>query len=243
VATTNYQVPVLSSYEWQRSVIDKDLSTPPVSPSKGNRYIVGPSPSGDWTTHANHLVTCTNAVGPVWDFVVPPQGSVTYVADEELLYYYNGSIWREYVDAAFSLMYLPHRGKMFADDMTAVAGTGLTTTSATGQRYGYYSYMGSYANGDSAEWSFVCAGDTYNFYVSAAFGSAMGIVDFYIDDVLVDSGWDTYNATALFNQIRTFSVTLTPGAHKFRYVANGKNPLSSAWRFFVTWVSFKPPVD
>jgi len=39
--TIPYRVPVLESYEFQPAVLDKDLSTPPGSPAKGNRYIVG----------------------------------------------------------------------------------------------------------------------------------------------------------------------------------------------------------
>lgn len=36
-------------------VIDRDLSTPPVSPAEGDVYIVGASPTGTWSGKASQL--------------------------------------------------------------------------------------------------------------------------------------------------------------------------------------------
>lgn len=48
---------------------------PPVSPTTGSCYIVGPVPTGDWSDHANHLAAFT---GAGWRFVQPVAGlSVT----------------------------------------------------------------------------------------------------------------------------------------------------------------------
>jgi len=84
-----YKVPVLSVFEWQRPVKDKDLTAPPAA-SKGDRYIVASTGSGLWTGHSKHIATYT---GSAWEFTIPINGWYAYVADESLLYYYNGSSW------------------------------------------------------------------------------------------------------------------------------------------------------
>ena len=90
---SNYKVPQLGSFEWQQSIIDKDLSTPVgLTPSKGNRYIVKTTGSGDWTGHSNAIATYN---GATWDFVEATEGLVCYIKDEDLVYIYTTSwiIW------------------------------------------------------------------------------------------------------------------------------------------------------
>ncbi len=88
-----YRIPVEETFSWQRPVIDKDLNTPPATPAKGDRYIVGPSPTGDWVTHAGHIAWCSNATGPVWSFDIPAEGWECAVLDENLNYRHSGSAW------------------------------------------------------------------------------------------------------------------------------------------------------
>ena len=91
--TTQYRIPVEETFSWQRPVIDKDLNTPPAIPAKGDRYIVGPSPTGAWVTHAGHIAWCSNATGPVWSFDIPSDGWVTIPKDEDLIYIYSNTAW------------------------------------------------------------------------------------------------------------------------------------------------------
>jgi hypothetical protein len=35
--------------------LDRDLSAPPAAPGEGDRYLVGPSPSGPWAGHAGEI--------------------------------------------------------------------------------------------------------------------------------------------------------------------------------------------
>lgn len=84
------RVPTLNSFEWQKSVLDKDLSTPPSSPNTGDRYIVGPSATGDWAGYDNYIAEWR---GSSWEFITPLEGFFTYVKDEDSLYYYNGTSW------------------------------------------------------------------------------------------------------------------------------------------------------
>ena len=88
-----YRIPVEETFSWQRPIIDKDLNTPPVSPLKGDRYIVGPSPTGAWVGHSKDIAWCSNATGPVWSFDTPGEGWMTFVKDEDVSYYYSGTAW------------------------------------------------------------------------------------------------------------------------------------------------------
>jgi len=66
------------------------LSDPPVSPAKGDRYIVGDTATGDWATHENNIATFD---GTNWMFDTPTNGWLIYITDENEFYYYAGSAW------------------------------------------------------------------------------------------------------------------------------------------------------
>lgn len=74
----------------QLSVLDRGLSTPPGSPSEGDRYIVASSPTGDWTGWANRIALYTSGA---WVSFTPNTGWQCFVEDEAILMYYNGSSW------------------------------------------------------------------------------------------------------------------------------------------------------
>jgi len=80
--------------DFRESVIDKDLLTPPVSPSAGDRYIVGqPSDTatGAWVGEEGKLADYN---GATWDFeVVPDEGTYCYVEDESSAYVFNNNIF------------------------------------------------------------------------------------------------------------------------------------------------------
>lgn len=74
----------------QLSVLDRDLSAPPGAPADGDRYIVGPSPTGDWSDHAGAVAWFdVNA----WRFLAPVAGWIAWVADEALALAWSGSAW------------------------------------------------------------------------------------------------------------------------------------------------------
>jgi hypothetical protein len=78
-----------SSTNWIDSVLTIQ-SAPPISPSNGQRYIVGASASGDWATHEAKIATKTSAG---WDFYVPDSGSSIAVLSEEKVYSYYSGTW------------------------------------------------------------------------------------------------------------------------------------------------------
>lgn len=74
----------------QLGVIDKDLATPPGSPTNGDRYIVGPAATDDWAGHENKIAVYIEAV---WEFHIPKLGWNALVLDEGFVYWWGGSAW------------------------------------------------------------------------------------------------------------------------------------------------------
>ena len=72
----------------QLLVLDKDLASPPGSPTDGSRYIVAASPTGAWTGHAAHIAAWQDGA---WMFYTPREGWLAWVADEDTIYVYDGA--------------------------------------------------------------------------------------------------------------------------------------------------------
>lgn len=70
-------------------VLDKDLTTPPVSPTNGDTYIVAATATGDWVGKENQIAYYSNG----WKFIPPIQGWTAFVVDEFQNYFYTGSKW------------------------------------------------------------------------------------------------------------------------------------------------------
>ena len=112
---------------WQDTVLDKDLSTPPGSPADGDRYIVGPAATGDWTGQENNIAQW-NATDNAWLFTVSSSGYFTYVEDEQLLYCFESSAWNPETGGATGAT-----GGVGATGSTGATGVGGTgATGATG---------------------------------------------------------------------------------------------------------------
>lgn len=69
--------------------IDKDLATPPASPTAGDLYIVAGSPTGAWAGYAGKVAYYDQ----VWRFILPNEGLTLWVRDEDKLYTFDGSGW------------------------------------------------------------------------------------------------------------------------------------------------------
>lgn len=74
----------------QLSVIDKDLATPPGSPTLGDTYLVGAAPTGSWTGKTNQIASYD---GSGWIFFAPAEGWKTWVNDEDLFLVWDGTAW------------------------------------------------------------------------------------------------------------------------------------------------------
>jgi len=89
-----------SPFDWQQSVIDRDLVTDPVSPTDGDRYIIA-GVGGLWSTFTiNDIVEWD---GTEWDNYTPTEGSVTWLEDENIFVMYDGASWENFATGIGSI--------------------------------------------------------------------------------------------------------------------------------------------
>jgi hypothetical protein len=72
------------------AVIDRDATTPPVSPAEGDRYIVAAGGAEAWDGHDLEIAAYQDGA---WAFFAPLQGWRSWVGDEEVLVVWDGSAW------------------------------------------------------------------------------------------------------------------------------------------------------
>lgn len=76
----------------QLSVGNRDLATPPASPLDGDRYIVGPSATGDWSGHDGEIAAFQDNA---WMHYAPLEGWLCWIMDEDKLLVWDGSVWSD----------------------------------------------------------------------------------------------------------------------------------------------------
>lgn len=76
----------------QMAAVDKDLSSPPGSPTDEALYIVASGASGAWSGKAGQLAYWLSA-SSAWQFIAPREGMIVRVLDEHEFYTYDGSTW------------------------------------------------------------------------------------------------------------------------------------------------------
>ena len=74
----------------QITVLDRNLSTPPASPADGDRYIIAASPTGAWAGQVGKIAAFQDGA---WAFYTPREGFVAWIADEDVLLAYTGTVW------------------------------------------------------------------------------------------------------------------------------------------------------
>lgn len=67
-------------FAYHLSVKDRDLATPPTSPTAGDTYIVAASGTGAWVSKDGQVAVWD---GSAWVFGVPRKGWLAYLEDEE----------------------------------------------------------------------------------------------------------------------------------------------------------------
>jgi Protein of unknown function (DUF2793). len=74
----------------QLSVLDRNLTAPPGSPTDGDRYIVGSGATGDWAGWDLNVALWTDGA---WLRLPPRTGWRAWVEDEGLLLVHDGAGW------------------------------------------------------------------------------------------------------------------------------------------------------
>ncbi|MBW4707188.1 DUF2793 domain-containing protein [Roseobacter sp. YSTF-M11] len=74
----------------QLSVLADDQPTPPVSPTEGERYIVGDNGTDAWLGHDGDVALFENGL---WQFFAPKGGWRAYVLNRETLIVHDGTDW------------------------------------------------------------------------------------------------------------------------------------------------------
>lgn len=80
----------------QLSVIDRDLTAPPGSPSEGDRYVVASGATGAW---AGQDLKVAAWLDGAWEFFAPQEGWLAWPRDEDKLLIWNGSAWVDFLAA------------------------------------------------------------------------------------------------------------------------------------------------
>ncbi|MDC8457812.1 DUF2793 domain-containing protein [Marinobacter sp. DS40M6] len=76
----------------QLTCITRGVSTPPVSPSNGDTYIVGPAPTGAWENSAGYIAVYRGDMD-AWQLYQPRDGWRCRVVDEDADVFFNSGVW------------------------------------------------------------------------------------------------------------------------------------------------------
>ena len=72
------------------AVKDRDLATPPATPTHGDRYLVPAGATGAWAGKTDQVAVC---VAGAWEYHVPKIGWLCFVEDEAVLAVYRATGW------------------------------------------------------------------------------------------------------------------------------------------------------
>lgn len=74
----------------QLTVLDRDLSAPPATPTDGDRYLVADNATAAWTGSDDRIAAWQDGA---WAFFVPREGWLAWIADEDALVVWDGAGW------------------------------------------------------------------------------------------------------------------------------------------------------
>ncbi len=84
----------------QVAVLDTDRTAPPASPDDGDRHIVAAAPTGAWAGHAAAIATWEDGA---WRFLAPHTGWIAWSIADDVLFVFDGAIWRDLRELPVSL--------------------------------------------------------------------------------------------------------------------------------------------
>lgn len=74
------------------AIVDRDLATPPGSPTNGDVYLVATSGTGAWATHDGELAGYYDG----WIFQTVAEGRMFRVLDENIWIGWDGAAWKTF---------------------------------------------------------------------------------------------------------------------------------------------------
>ena len=110
----------------QISLEDKDLTTPPVTPTDGERHIVAAGASGDWLGNDNMIASWQDEA---WQFYAPEEGWVVWIKDENMQMVYDGTQWQSLSSGGGASNLNPADGGLVGVNATANSTNRLSVTS------------------------------------------------------------------------------------------------------------------
>jgi hypothetical protein len=143
----------------------------------------------------------------------------------------------------------PTRAMMWHEEANILTGTDFFFRDGypydANQNYIYTAIVDPSADGDSFSQSFILKGGTYTFHVFGAGELNNGLLDWYVDDVLIASGQDWYDTGSTYNVQKTVSnVSIVGnGRHVLKGVINGKNASSIGYFLPLNKYWFEPSSD
>lgn len=152
IANKDYVDAVAQGLDWQESVL-AEQNDPPASPTDGDRYLVGATPTGAWDTHAGEL---TQYVTDTWEFYVPDEGTATFIENEDLLKVYQNGSWMPFGSAINhgSLTGLgndDHTQYVLVDGSRAMSGTLTLSDGSTAASQNWVNTSADVPNADFAD--------------------------------------------------------------------------------------------
>lgn len=134
---------------------------------------------------------------------------------------------------------LPHNLTVMGDEMVWSNAASRVINST--QVYGYYWAQASAVNGDTQSMGGMLDAGTYTLHAIQVTSTSGGKIDIFCDGVLIQSGYDLYSSSTVYNVQWDVApnVTLTAGYHLFQMVVNGKNGSSTGYNNRITkfWVT------
>lgn len=137
----------------------------------------------------------------------------------------------------------PKRWAIFGDDI--ITSVTMANNIAAGSTHNFGLYVGPTAananDGDLYTADVWLEAGAYTLYHYSITTADSGKLDYYLDNVLVESGVDWYSAAGTFNVTKSFSLTVpTSGYHILEMKVNGKNASATDYRVFFTKITFRP---
>lgn len=138
----------------QLAVLDRNLLAPPGQPAEGDRYIVGASPAGAWSGHAQEIAAYQDGG---WIFYVPREGFTAWIADEQVQAVWSGTQWAAVPGGSASVNPVALVGVNATADATNKLSVRSPATLLSNEGAGHQLKVNKFAAGDTASLMFQTA--------------------------------------------------------------------------------------